>query len=327
MNAVAGGSANTAGVFVKMMDGTFYRALFTVASASIVVSHVSATGTILSSSSLTLPNGGAYGWVANHELSIGFGMGSGSQIYLTSNGLPIYQFPAGLTAACGWYLANGSNCDQVTFKNPLKWTGWQPRVKRPLKIALIGDSTTYCAWASIALEDTLVMALQNSPEIGNVEVTNLGVSGTNSAYWVTQTATMDFSSYDLVLVMVGTNDQQGNISLATYEANLTSIRANIAATNTNMVWGVFPVYTSAVQSGITGVTTSNYAYSAGYVHTLWKWIATNGYSYADVRAHFGSNLAWYSDNIHPSVEGLIAYTAAWTEGVRRFMVKRGGYLA
>lgn len=280
-------------------------------------------GAIVSNVTYNLPNGGAYGAVSSQEFNIGFMPVSSSEIKLLLAGVPM------LSVSCNWseigyiFLTDG-DATKITVKDMLATSGYKPRSKKPLNIGVIGDSISYGAWASQSIETTLPIALQNYPWAGDVVVTNYAVSGTDTGYWVTQTASMDFSAHDVVVCMLGTNDQQGGASVATYTSNLSTIKTQVTADGPEMVFAIPPVFTTPTITG-TGVTTSNYSNHAKYTHALKKWCVSNNVQYGDVRRNFGANLNWYMDNIHPTVEGHIAYLAAIVEGLGKLLKNRNHY--
>ena len=215
---------------------------------------------------------------------------------------------------------------EITFKTPITTSDYKPRIKSTINIGVIGDSQSYGAWCSLAIEDLLKFYLQNISDIGDITVTNHAVSGTNSAYWATGTGSgVDLSSYDMVLCMLGTNDQQAEIAVSTYVTNMNTIDARISA-NSDIIYGVFPVFTKSDISGVTGVAAVNYEKHAKYTAALKKFCIDNGREYADVRRFIGPNITYYGDNIHPTVEGQIPIMAAWAEGIARFMKNKTGYL-
>lgn len=313
----AGGTVEQAGVFAKNATHVWV-AKVQIGLAKLYVRQYDLTGVLISTTDLVLPNGGAYGWLASQEVNLGFVSNSGV-VTVVLCGLPVYKFPATATAA-GFLVDTAGDAVKVALKNLIKTTGYKPRVKMPLSIGVIGDSISWGAWSSLAMEDILPNFLQNMPWVGDVSVTNLAVSGTTSTYWATGTgASVDFTPYDIVLCMVGTNDQQGATALATYTTNLGLIASNITSDGAVPIFGIFPIYTQTSVSGVTGVTTTNYATHAKYTHALKKFCIDNGHKFADVRRAFGSNIAWYVDNIHPKTEGQMAIMGAWVEGICKYL--------
>lgn len=326
MYEVSGASAagtNDFGVFVKVSDGV-WQARISVGVSTLKIRKVSNAGAIVTTVDYALPNGGAYGWISGQEATVGFVVRSGVTTVLV-NGLPVYRISE-VALVAGFLVLNGVNTNSVTIKDILSTTNFSVREKRSLNIGVIGDSISYGAWCSLAIEDLLPMAAQNLPGIGDVAVTNYSVSGTNSGQWVTTTSTADYSAHDVVLCMLGTNDLQGAVSTGTYISNMTSISANIIADGAVPIFGIWPVFTQAAVSGITGVTTSNYANHAKYTHALKKWCIQNGHEFADVRRAFGANIQWYGDNIHPTVEGQIAVMGAWAEALQKYQSHLSGVL-
>ncbi|MDU1754430.1 MAG: SGNH/GDSL hydrolase family protein, partial [Citrobacter sp.] len=194
-------------------------------------------------------------------------------------------------------------------------------------IGVIGDSISYGAWCSNDITKLLPSFIQNSDNVGKVSITNYAVSGTSSSYWSTgEGSTIDYSSHNVVLCMIGTNDQQGGTAVAQYVTNVQTIANKIVAAGAIPVFGIFPIFTVEENSGIHGVTTANYAAHAKYTHALKKFCIQNGYEFADMRRNFGANIGWYGDNIHPTVEGQISIMASWTEAITRMLKNKKGYL-
>ena len=312
------------GVFTKTSDRVWIAEV-AQGSASLYFTEYNLSGAVISSGSFTLPNGGAYGWPALEEVNIGFVV-NGTITTMILNGLPVYKFPAGSTAA-GFYYGTADDFRQVVVKDPIKTTSYKIRVKQPLNVGVIGDSISYGAWNSLDITELLPSFIQNLPHIGDTTVINHAISGASSAYWATgDGAAVDLSAHDIVLCMIGSNDIQSSVLPATYITNLATIGTNIVADGAAPIFGIFPVFTSVVQSGVTGVTTTNYSKHAKYTHALKKFCIQNGYGFADMRRNFGTNLAWYGDNVHPTLEGQIPIMTAWAEAIQKYLQGKSGFL-
>lgn len=318
------GSAERVGFFVRSTASSrIHVVVFPVGVPTITHSVFDFTGAVVSTTNYTMPNGGAYGFVSNQEINLGVVARDSANVTLLANGLPILNIPVTWSEA-GFYIGTEGSATKIVFKDMLATTGYKIRSKKPLNIGVIGDSISYGAWASQAIEQTLPIALQNYPWAGDVVVTNYAVSGTDTAYWVTETASMDFSAHDVVVCMLGTNDQQGGVGVTTYTDNMSTIKTQVTADGPEFVVAIFPVFTTKTVTG-TGLTTGNYAYHAKYTHALKKWCVSNSVPYGDVRRNFGVNLNWYMDNIHPTVEGHIAYLSAIVEGLGKLLKNRNYY--
>lgn len=324
MNAFTSGLSESCGVFIKTSNLVIYASV-TVASATLSVRGFNFLGTQTINESYTLPNGGAYGWVNNQQVNLGFVVNDSVMTFIL-NGLPVYRFN-GTVVNAGFILSQAGDATGVIFLDCLKTSNYKARVKRPLNIGVIGDSISYGAWCSNDITKLLPSFIQNSDNVGKVSITNYAVSGTSSSYWSTgEGSTIDYSSHNVVLCMIGTNDQQGGTAVAQYVTNVQTIANKIVAAGAIPVFGIFPIFTVEANSGIHGVTTANYAAHAKYTHALKKFCIQNGYEFADMRRNFGANIGWYGDNIHPTVEGQISIMASWTEALTRMLKNKKGYL-
>ncbi|HDD8943963.1 TPA: hypothetical protein PBP48_002425 [Escherichia coli] len=324
INAFTSGQAESCGVFIKTSSAVVFASI-TVASGKLSVKGFNFSGSQTINEEYTLPNGGAYGWVSNQQVNLGFVVNDSVMTFVL-NGLPVYRFN-GTVVNAGFILSPAGDAKGVTFLDCLKTTNFKLRVKRPLSIGVIGDSISYGAWCSNDITKLLPSFIQNSDNVGKVSITNYAVSGTSSSYWSTgEGSTIDYSSHNVVLCMIGTNDQQGGTAVAQYVTNVQTIANKIVAAGAIPVFGIFPIFTVEANSGIHGVTTANYAAHAKYTHALKKFCIQNGYEFADMRRNFGANIGWYGDNIHPTVEGQISIMASWTEALTRMLKNKKGYL-
>lgn len=322
--ANVGGTVERVGFIARSAtDSRIHVVRVQVGIGTLVYTVFDFAGAVISTVTYALPNAGAYGAVANQEFNIGFVPVSATEVSVLVGGIPMLKITTNWSEL-GFVVLTDGDATKITVKDMLATTNYQIRSKKPLNIGVIGDSISYGAWASLAIENTLPIALQNYPWAGDVVVTNYAVSGTATAYWVTQTASMDFSAHDVVVCMLGTNDQQSGVSVATYTANLSTIKTQVTADGPEMVFAIPPVFTATTVTG-TGVTTSQYSNHAIYTHALKKWCVSNGVQFGDVRRNFGANLNWYMDNIHPTVEGHIAYLAAIVEGLGKLLKNRNAY--
>ncbi|MDU1755077.1 MAG: phage tail fiber protein, partial [Citrobacter sp.] len=86
MNAFTSGLSESCGVFIKTSNLVIYASV-TVASATLSVRGFNFLGTQTINESYTLPNGGAYGWVNNQQVNLGFVVNDSVMTFIL-NGLP-----------------------------------------------------------------------------------------------------------------------------------------------------------------------------------------------------------------------------------------------
>jgi lysophospholipase L1-like esterase len=313
------------GVFVKT-SSFIYRIMAEVSNGNIIYHKLNFSGTIVSQGIKALPNGGAYSWSTGQECNIGFVVNS-NRATVVMGGLAIFTIPEDVVNV-GFILMNTGSPSQVTFRDLIATTNYKLKSKKHIKIGVVGDSISYGAWSSNAIEDILPKMIAGHEGIGSSEVINHAISGSTSGVWAgTYIATVDCSTYNRTLVMLGTNDVQGSQTVANYIANMTTIANKIIADGSVPIFGIFPIYTTSALSGITGVTTQNYAYHAKYTHALKKWCIQNNYEFADVRRNIGTDITLYGDNIHPKLEGQIAFCASYAEAIKRSYNKNIAYFA
>lgn len=275
-----------------------------------------------------LPNGGAYslppklGGVPG-ACTVGLRLVAPTTVEVYLNGYRVHtQELDGEVVRLGWTTSWNLSA-YLSIENPILIRGARPQSPRPLKIACIGDSITYGAWASIPYPELLRMMAQNLPGLGRLTVTNLGVSGTTSADWASgDQAGQDYSGYDYVLVMLGTNDVQALRDAGDYIADMGTVADAIVADGAVPVIGIFPIWTRSDISGTTGVAAANYAYGARHRSELRKWAIGEGHVVADAEDAFGPNYlgpttGWLNDNIHPTVEGLVSIAKAFAAALLR----------
>ena len=275
-----------------------------------------------------LPNGGAYSLAPKAgdtpgACTIGLRLVTPTTVEVYLNGYRVHtQALDGEVVLFGW-TTSWHLSGYLSIENPVLIRGARPQSPRPLKIACVGDSITYGAWASIPYPELLRMMAQNLPGLGRLTMTNLGVSGTSSADWASgDQAGQDYSGYDYVLVMLGTNDVQATTPVADYIDNMETITDAIVADGAVPIVGIFPIWSRSDLTGVPGVTASNYAYGTIYRSELRKWAIGKGYVIADCEDAFGPNylgptVGWLNDNIHPTVEGLVAVAKAFAAALLR----------
>lgn len=266
---------------------------------------------------ITTPNGGAYSLSSNGAVTLGVRVTDKyAEFYINGTMIDKYKYsgtPAKVAFLTSWYE---SNLCQIL--HPIKTKSLKPVSSKPVSIAVVGDSISYGAWASESYDVILKNALEHAG-IGTVTATNYAISGTATADWLSggsvDITTKSLTGKDYVLLMLGTNDVQGGVSGATFEANMRTLITYIQSQGCVPVLGVFPVWTTSSVSGVTGVTTGNYT-AGGWHRQIVKMLAAElGLPLADVCAHIGTNIKLYGDNIHPTEYGQIAVAAAFAEAI------------
>lgn len=241
-----------------------------------------------------------------------------------------------------FFLADQAGRATIQFKYPIARCRDSLVATKPLKIACLGDSITRGARSTTEWPQLVREFAQHLPGIGQItQLTNMAVSGISAATVAATIGSYDFSGYDYVLVMLGTNDCQGggNGGAGAYYSNIVNIGSAIAAAGARPIFGVIPTYTGAAETG-NGNATTNVAYIPMYQQIIRERILNAGWALADVDDFFGNNYgfpgsfdsglstSWYHDNIHPNTKGQIAVAAAFSAALSRLAVRpvRGCYV-
>lgn len=110
---------------------------------------------------------------------------------------------------------------------PTKTTRALPAATRGLRVLIIGDSNTdgnfYPGWP-----EHFRRILQDSLGVQIEFVNNIGVAGHTAEQQLAILQGMSISGYNMALVMVGTNNGQGQTSYATFENTITNILDRLA---------------------------------------------------------------------------------------------------
>lgn len=173
----------------------------------------------------------------------------------------------------------------------------------PLSVAIFGDSLTadgYSDWAK-----TFKDAVDGSFGCRIKSVTNNAVGGATSTMQLATLNSVGVANMDYVLILIGTNDIQGQVALTTYIANVTSMVNTAKTAGARVVLGIPPMYYA--QSFIGGVGngqgSSNYEKGSAYRGAILRYAADNGIKIVDLLGVVGLTTADYDvvcDDIHPS---------------------------
>ncbi|MGL5014998.1 MAG: GDSL-type esterase/lipase family protein, partial [Bacteroidales bacterium] len=224
--------------------------------------------------SVPLPNGGAYSLSNDGAITLGVRVvGNVAEFYV--NGLLLKKYTLLATPTEVAFLTSYVESSKCQIMLPTKTSCVMPNSSNPKKIAIVGDSISYGAWASESYDSILAKSLEHCG-VGGVTSVNYAVSGTSTTDWIAggsiDITTKNVSDCAYTLIMLGTNDVQGGVTGTQYETNMRAIIANVIAQGSRPVLGVFPVWTQTSVSGVTGVTTQNYA-KGGWHRQIIKMLA------------------------------------------------------
>lgn len=270
---------------------------------------------------------------------------NGRSITWLINGSPVYTFNTGSTFVHTIvFAANQAARAGVTFQFAYSRVRDFVQYTKPVRIACLGDSITRGARTSNEWPRLLEAYGEHLPGIGCIRsVDNLAVSGWRSSDIVNNLSNYDFTKYDYVLVLIGTNDCQSvlptgaNNAMSVLANNIVTIGNAIVAANPQCIpiFGMFYKWTNQANSG-GGNQTFNLQYIANFQSTL-RWIVQGyGWDVAFVDDHFGENYGyigsfppsgvspfWTNDNLHPNTHGDIAVAAAFASALSRKISKPG----
>lgn len=274
---------------------------------------------------------------------------NGKAITWLINGSPVYTFTTGSTYVHTIvFAANQAARSGVTFQFAYSRVRDYVQYTKPVRIGCLGDSVTRGARTSNEWPRLLEAYGEHLPGIGCIRsVDNLAVSGWRSQDIVNNLSNYDFTKYDYVLILIGTNDCQAvlptgaNNAMSVLANNITTIGKAIVSANPQCIpiFGMFYKWTNPANSG-GGNPTYNLQYIANFQSTL-RWVVQgNGWDLAFADDHFGENYGyvgsfpptglspfWTNDNLHPNTHGDLAVAAAFASALSRKMSAptRGAY--
>lgn len=264
---------------------------------------------------IELPNGGAYSLATDGAIFMGVRVvGKTAEFYINGTLFAEHQFNSKPDKI--GFLTSWQNSSKCQILNLTKTCQKETVSSKPVSIAIVGDSISYGAWCTDSYDQILKKTLEHSG-VGDVTTVNYAESGSATSNWIEggsiDITTKDLSGVDYCLVMLGTNDVQGGVSGLLFESNLREILGHLKSLNIVPILGIFPVWTKREVSGVHGVETKNYE-KGGWHRQLVRYVAAElGVYIADVCSHFGSNIKWYGDNIHPTEYGQISIASAFAE--------------
>lgn len=278
-------------------------------------------GTVISDTSYSMPNGGAYGLVLNDYQNINLYYKDSKHVAFMVSEYTISQYKGqyGEVTECGYIVMNNTASNAVSLAIPIRTSNYKYVNKKKIKVKYMGDSTGHLAWNSFKLEDILKPALENSDYIGEVEIVNESVSGRSMQSWASVIASYDFTEFDIVVVDLGRNDIQAGGTTTSFNNNMTTIANRIVSQGARPVFIIPEIFTTSAVTGH-GVETSNYALHAKYTQVQKSFCITNGYKYGNEKKYFGANIGWFRDNIHQIHQGNIPKLMAIIEAITKELI-------
>lgn len=342
MNWSGGFASGQQGAFVKVEHGAYYEAAFRHVSTALTAPSArrgicvitptqridfsvyvnQAIYTVIDSSAGVLeqgttPNGGAYALSDFGAVTVGVRViGLVAEFYVNSTLITTHEMDA--TPFEIGFITNSGQSEYCQINNITKQSSKVVASSSPTSIAIIGDSISYGAWSSDSY-DEIIKKTMTASGLGDVSSVNYGVSGSATNEWLPGGSididTKDLSGSEYTLIMLGTNDVQGSVSGGTFESNIRTLVSRVEAQGSKPILGVFPVFTTSGVSGVTGVSTSNYA-KGGWHRQIVKWVAADlGIKVAEVCESFGTNIGLLGDNIHPTEKGQILIASAFAKAI------------
>lgn len=173
-----------------------------------------------------------------------------------------------------------------------------------LNIAVFGDSITESEGTSICWGDYLGKYLKGQRGITNVNVDNFAISGATSTSQYSVMQTKMTNAYNVVCILIGTNDIQGQPNINTFKSTISNMIDSASQFNAKVIIGLPPMYIShdLTQSGF---TPSNYQKGIAYRECIKFLASTKGVTLADTITDIGrigidNAFDILRDNLHPN---------------------------
>jgi lysophospholipase L1-like esterase len=191
-------------------------------------------------------------------------------------------------------------------------------VGNTLKIAAFGDSITF-GEGSLSWAEYLPKFLTGQKGITKVSVSNYANSGNTSTQQLTKIQSTTLTNFDMVLILIGTNDIQGQVALATFKSNVQSMITLAKSTYRKVVIGIPPMWIDETLTG-TGANTSHYEKGAAYRSVIMQLAAINDIYIADTMSEIGrigvdNVLNTLRDNLHPNGFGEILLSRCFARSI------------
>ncbi|WP_060788928.1 SGNH/GDSL hydrolase family protein [Geobacillus zalihae] len=202
---------------------------------------------------------------------------------------------------------------KITYGEALK-----NNVGNPLNVVVFGDSITF-GEGSISWAEYLPTFLEGQRGINKVTITNKAVSGERSDQQLTRMQSTDLTPYDMVLILIGTNDIQQGISVNTFSSNVQAMIDLAKSNGRKVVIGIPPMWISQSLTG-QGFASANYDKGSLYRAELMKLAAINNCFLADTLSEIGrigvdNHLSVLRDNLHPNTFGEILLARCFARSI------------
>lgn len=201
-------------------------------------------------------------------------------------------------------------------------TGAAPRVNFGdiLSIISFGDSITY-GEGSISYADYLPSLLEGQRGINSCTVNNQGLSGETVNQQKTVMAGIDVSTYDVVTILIGTNDISAQTNTTNFQSDLQAMITQAQTAGVPVVLAAPPIAISSTLTGTGYTANTNYDKGAVYRAICMQLAASNtGVYYADIVSEMGriGTDNWSKvirDNLHPNTVGQLAMARCFARSI------------
>ncbi|AUG84967.1 hypothetical protein MAELSTROM_48 [Pseudoalteromonas phage Maelstrom] len=194
-----------------------------------------------------------------------------------------------------------------------------------LGVSLYGDSLTdnYANnWP-----DLTKAILQSNGQ--SITIDNNAVAGENSTQQLARFVSNGLGDSRYYGFLLGTNDVQGSLSLATTLNNLDSFYTTVNNASRKMFVGIPPVWMTQAMGGGTGYTTSNYDKAADYRGSIIRYCLDRGIEYFEMSSTQSYvsdiNNAFVRDNIHQTDIGYASTAVAAANAIMN-MIKPSKFI-
>lgn len=200
------------------------------------------------------------------------------------------------------FNAAANNANALSLYNFIEADCPERNTGDTISLAVFGDSITYGEGSNLPWPNILKHSLRGLLGIPNVSYTNYAVSGQKAAEQLAIMQGVSLVGKDYTLILVGTNDIQGQITYSTYYQNLVDMITKVRADGSVPILGVPPMYIDSGSTGY-GFGALNYGQGGIYRTMVLRVAAELGVLVADVNSDFGKIDALNTqlrDNIHPN---------------------------
>jgi hypothetical protein len=232
---------------------------------------------------------------------------------------------------CGFGMYPTGTGQAVTVSD---WVRTRARPKAQsnfLSLAIFGDSLSqprYDNWANY-IKDSLDFTVG----VRCWNINNHAVGGDSAAGQYTVMTGSGVSDANVAIILVGTNDIQGQTTLANFKTSINQLIDYCQAAGVLVVIGVPPVFYTQLQAGATGQASVNAEKGAPYRSAIIRAAAEQGVPCVDLTRLMGPIVAHYvnptplspdlratgdsvvSDNIHPTTLGARIIADAFARSV------------